>query len=55
MLKRARKPAPSKGRFSPFEDFSDVFAEAVHGLMSGWKVVQVVAKVDGKHIGAPEE
>ena len=33
----------------------DTLAKVVHGLMSEWKVFQVIATIDGKHIGAPEE
>ena len=31
---------------------SDSFANVVHGLMSEWKVLRVVAIIDGKHKGA---
>ena len=29
--------------------------KVMQGLMSEWKVHQVVKKIDGKHRGAPEE
>ena len=32
----------------------DTLAKLVHGLMSDWKVLQVIANTDGKHRDAPE-
>lgn len=32
----------------------DALAKAVHGLLSWWKVLHVIAKIDGKHRDTPE-
>ena len=32
----------------------DALAKVAHELMAGWKVLQLIAKNDGKHRGAPE-
>ena len=33
---------------------SATISKAVHGVMSEWKVLQVISKIDGKHGRAPE-
>ena len=32
----------------------DALAKIVHGLISLWKVLQVIIKIDGEHKGSPE-
>ena len=33
----------------------DALTNTIYGLMSRWKVLQVIIKIDGKHQGGPEE
>ena len=41
-------------RMKVIRHIPDALGKIVHGLMSEWKIYQVIAKIDGKHRGAAE-